>query len=762
MKKILIFSLNTAIIVLFIALPYIIFQGKLFVGGDDTRLQYVFPWEYLQHMAFFSWNNISSISYYNPNQFSLPLLLILSFLENVFHSKVIIDYTSFSAPLILGFIYMQLLIKEIFPDIEFEGKFLGSLFFVLSPILIQNQLAVFLTSVWLMGLIPLLGYYLLRYVKTGKLFFVSIAAVWSLILSIAMYTIPWILGFVLPIILGFSLTALFYPKKQIYIFVKRLIIFFVTILATQSFWFIPFFSTFIGGGNTIGAKVLSSDVANTFRSTVLSTAVGNTFYPLANLFHRQIIENFNWQTKGVFENFYDKIAFLNVSYIAIIITPLFTFKNKIISSVRLLYLLFSFTFLISLYLFTVNIGPFREIFLFGGHIPGFVMFRNFYDKFALGYVFLYAILISLAYQIIQQQYPKIRYALFIFIFFLLGLNALPIQAVVNSPLWTTQNSYRVITFPQEYTNFLNQTKSIVSQSSNILSIPMGIAAYTVIKEDHTNNVYAGTSPIKILTGINDFSGDLSFSPDESGNIGVLMKNKQYDQFNLVLKKYNTSFILVTENIPNEVKESYLFGGGVKLKDQDDAFIKNIVGEKILSSKNNNYELYKTKLSSGIFSLDKGQLFFQKVSPVHYVIHVTHVSSNALFVFRDSFHNGWNLFLKSPNISSCLKGINTNGKDVTECNENNPLFELDDFFFLWKQPIYNQTHKSIDNFGQSWKIDTQSIPKSSDFVKENSDGTIDFTIDLYFKPQLYFYMGSIVSFIAIILLFAFTIKDVYKK
>src|SRR6185436_11280283 len=112
-----------------------------------------------------------------------------------------------------------------------------------------------------------------------------------------------------------------------------------------------------------------------------------------------------------------------------------------------------------------------------------------------------------------------------------------------------------------------------------------IAAYSVIKENATNNIYAGTSPLKILTGVNDYSGDMSFNPVVSDTLNAYIQKKQYDTLSQTLQKYNTSYVLVTKNIPQEVKESYLFGGGAKLKYQTDEFIDAISGKTVLRSKN---------------------------------------------------------------------------------------------------------------------------------------------------------------------------------
>src|ERR1700722_5145972 len=98
-KKIyIIMSLLTIVGLLF--LPYYIFDSKLFIGGDDTRLLYIFPWEWIKNIAFYSWFHFSAVGTNNPNQTLLPFLLLWSVINIFITNKVVLDYLAFSLPLI--------------------------------------------------------------------------------------------------------------------------------------------------------------------------------------------------------------------------------------------------------------------------------------------------------------------------------------------------------------------------------------------------------------------------------------------------------------------------------------------------------------------------------------------------------------------------------------------------------------------------------------------------------------------------------------
>ena len=95
--------LNISISVFIFLLPYWLFDAKLFIGGDDSRLFYIFPDLWLQNIAWFSWFNFSSVGLHNPQQFIIPLIVLLAGFEKIFPQIVVINL-AFSTPIVLGFI----------------------------------------------------------------------------------------------------------------------------------------------------------------------------------------------------------------------------------------------------------------------------------------------------------------------------------------------------------------------------------------------------------------------------------------------------------------------------------------------------------------------------------------------------------------------------------------------------------------------------------------------------------------------------------
>lgn len=743
---------NTLIIIFLLALPYYLFEGKLFVGGDDTRLLYSYPFEYLKNVTFFSWYNVSSIGINASNQYLIPLLSILSFIYKVFPSRIVISYFAFSLPLVMGFIYFRKLIKEFFSFKEKDelGIFIGSLFYILSPILIINQLFIFLTTAFLIGLIPFTFYYFLLYLRTNDYKYVYITAIVCLVFSTALISIPWILGLLLPIVCGFIVGTFLTAKKNLLPFFKKMSVFFGFILLTQSFWLIPFASAyFLPDGSSFAQKIVSKGFIDTFTPTVVSTATGNILFPLLNLFHRQIPFDFGWSLKDVFTNLFDKTLILNTVYIVVFMIGVFQFKKELTKNQGKLFKILLFTFVVALFLFTVNIGPLRDFFLTLRFIPGFVMFRNFFDKFALGYVIIYSSLITVCLVVVKKKYKRLGTFLFVATIIVLFLNFTSVKKTVDAPLWGTSNIYRTMTFPEEYMDTMEYIKSHIPSTNSILSVPFGTSIYSVVKDQNSRNIYVGVSPVKIFSGVNDLSGHLSFNFSEEANvIDSLIINKDYSRLSEILYKHNVNFLLLTKNIPQEVFNTWVFDE--KMVDaQDDKFIKFLVDKKIYTSAHGNYELYSLKERNTIIS--GKNISYQKINPTKYRIQVKNLQGSSELKFNDTFNSGWSLFPDIPNSYYCNVSFRNTQLKVEECNENLSLYQGEELLYLFKEQIFGDTHRPNNDLTNAWTINSDVIRENYDSTKYtiNPDGSISFSMTMYFVPQSFFYLGVVVSLLSFI-------------
>lgn len=753
-KKSLYLLPNLITVLLFLLLPYLLFKGNLFIGGDDTRLIYSYPMDFLKNISFYSWFNFSSLSYFNPNHYFIPFSILWGGLESIVNSKAVISYFAFSLPLIIGFLYMQKFLRELLEKDENSLLYIASIFYILSPILIITQISVFLTSVWLIGLFPIFGFYLLKYVKTNKPIHLFKICLWSIFLSFSLYAIPWIVALVIPILLGMIVTQVLYTNKKKIIFLKRSIIFFASVLFTQTFWILPFLSTFIYK-NSLVDNVISIDAYSIFVSNVISTGTGNILYPLLNLFHRQIIIDHNWQVNSIYLSYYDPILIINIVFIGVLLFGIFNFKRNLTKSDGKLFLVFLSFFILSLFFFTVNIGFLKEVFLLLGKIPGIIMFKNFYDKFAIGYIFIYSIVLYFSLIIIKKSFKKKILILNLILLVVIFINAIPFAKIVNLPLWTTSGISKNIKITKEYKEFMDRISRDIPKASTVLTLPFNIAAYSFIKGENENEYYVGTSPLKIFTGVNDISGNLSFNSLQAKEINDAIIKKKSNELKEILYKYNVNYIFNNKSVNDELKGSYLFLRK-NIQSQDDDFLRSIVGNKLFESKEGTYEVFEIQKRNTI--IQSKNVFFQKINPVKYRIYIKNLVKTQKLIFLDTFHSGWNIYLKSnPNLNWC--NIERKVDSVIECKSDFSWFEFQDVGHTFEKPLFASSHEKQKDFGNSWEIDSKEIDRfGKQYFKLNKDGSIDVELILYFIPQNYFYLGIFISVISLILVVAYVFKN----
>lgn len=100
-------------------------------------------------------------------------------------------------------------------------------------------------------------------------------------------------------------------------------------------------------------------------------------------------------------------------------------------------------------------------------------------------------------------------------------------------------------------------------------------------------------------------------------------------------------------------------------------------------------------------------------------------------------------------------------DVKECPRENKFYVWWELSKLWHKPIFEDTHKLVYDYANQWTIDPEYIKENypKEYYKENPDWSIDLRLTLYFKPQSYFYLGLIISWITFLLLVLYLIIDI---
>jgi hypothetical protein len=135
------------------------------------------------------------------------------------------------------------------------------------------------------------------------------------------------------------------------------------------------------------------------------------------------------------------------------------------------------------------------------------------------------------------------------------------------------------------------------------------------------------------------------------------------------------------------------------------------------------------------------LDYKQINPTEYRISIRNLSNEQEIVFTDSYHPGWQI---------------TGGEK-----------SWSDWLSSKGQVLPGHTHNKTPYGLNSFSLDPQSVRDSvsSDKYSVNADGSIDIDLTLYFAPQSYFYLGSIVSLttlsVSVIYLLLLGLKKLFK-
>ncbi len=784
------------------------------MGGDDGKFYYLFPFEFLKNFS--NENIFNDLGSFNPHQYIIPF----SFLVFLFKKILFFVNTQklfFGLNLSLGFLFIYLFLgifdrDTIDSNKSFAAKITASLFYSLSIFSYYTLWITQLFSMYLISLFPLVLYLFFKSVKEQKTIYLILTSLILSLFSIIILSIPWLLALVIAALPLISYIFLKNKKR----FTKYFLILIVLFFLLNVYWLVGFILS-SGSGGLVG-DILSSDFRK--ENTYLIQAVSShnsVLYPLFNLFHKNIQIDYGWPEKDLYLMYLLQLLPDNFLFLMVVMLPVFFYKkaNKEDNNIYALALL---SWVITLFLYTVNIGTWGlPLFIWlTNTVPGFVLFRNMYDKFAIAMSFSYAFLLFISLKIIFNtiNIKHLFKNIISFILILLILvNAYPLLfgTFYHLPVWTTENTYpRINSFNDDFYGLTNYIAKL-NTSSKFLWLPLNQAGYIVISDQYNKNYYySGISLLKTLSNKNDYSGTLDFNGHTKGDIQQYIVDKDYEKLFNLLGKFNIEYVIVNNDINKELQNSYLYGSMIKgdlyNNQMSPDFLNAILGEKVQDF-GNRYSLYKINNKYLSKALDANNIEFEKIDNNQYNVYIKNLTTESPLNFVSSYNKFWYLFLKShPADAWCLSPktytlqtseyytiddtINqlkssTNPKDtsqinqltqqqmmlpkenITECQSGkNSLIE--NLTYLWKKPVFDNTHAVVYSYANKWIIDPVYIKDNFDksYYKENADGSIDVELTLYFKPQLYFYLGVVISsltfIVCLIYLLWFFLRKIFKK
>ncbi len=422
---------------------------------------------------------------------------------------------------------------------------------------------------------------------------------------------------------------------------------------------------------------------------------------------------FDHAAKNTYFDYGIKYQYLFFIYILIIIAGFILIKAKGKREERLIYLSMMGIFLLLLLLMTANINPsvvevYKKLF----SVPGFAMFRSFYTKFNVIFVFFYALLLgtSLYYLLDWIKFRLVKSILLAFVVFLMAFNSWPLLSgmIVNFPLWLSKGVKSSIEMNKDYLNFIDKIKD-KKLEAKYLSLPFTNEEYQVLQGEN-GGAYMGPSSIAILAGKNDFNSFYSFGlfknllgdsfKDPSLvffkrllpvlNVGKVVydsNNYIYDNFPSHPYVPELKEIFPNQDVINKFVEKLDCIGNEKINDfklysYNNFLPKFYTPTNIVSTTNmnlvnamynyfvapvGNYQIRTVFYSSeqdqsnksvpGYFNLElitstspliRPILEFKKINTTEYRMIIHHAVSKVPLIFSESFDDGWKIYLENIN------------------------------------------------------------------------------------------------------------------
>lgn len=741
-------------LILFIVPFFWLHPNEMDLGGDESRLFFYDPRQFLYNNGLFLKEIITlGNRSFDPFFDFIPFISILLLIKSVINSPYFLISLLNGIKVSVSFLAMYLVIKAILQNSYKERNefflqvpsILGGLLYTTAPIVIGNYEKALLSHDQIF-LNPLCFYLILNYFIKGKFRYLLAFIILSLI-----FTTSFSWPSAPPIFAFFSLALLFLffyvflilrkKKNYSYLFIALLLF-----LGLHSFHIIPEVYSLLRPNSYINGRV--------FTSNGVSENL-NYFYgvlPLSKL-------SFNLLLYAPFKQ-YVLLSFVPAFFLFLGLC--FNKKND-----KTVFLIGTF-FLISLYLVTANITDIGiKLYTLFFFIPGFSMFRNFIGQWAFVYSFFYTLLFGLALYFLFKKINSIKVSVIIAVFIGISIigNSWNFFAgdMVNTILFQTNGVKIPMVIDPNYEKTLAFIRTRKDDGA-FISFPFTDSYETVI-HGINNGAYEGLSPINWLVGRIDYNGYREISP--FGEIFFkLVKEKNYNGIKKLLGILNVEYIYYNDdsNIYDKTfpGNPYTSTRVVFPRTQAEykSLIEKIAGREIyhigtyhIYKTDKNYfhpefyaagfvETYKTpqnemytqtepffnlssktndiyiddasclKALAKSYCSEKGiplfkmpQIQFEEVNPTMFHIRVLHASKPYLLIFSKSFDKDWNISLTQNNF-------------------------WEDLFFPHR---LEERHVLVNGYANAWYILPKDVENKSDYI---------FTVQM--SDQKIFYIGASIT------------------
>lgn len=161
--------------------------------------------------------------------------------------------------------------------------------------------------------------------------------------------------------------------------------------------------------------------------------------------------------------------------------------------------------------------------------------------------------------------------------------------------------------------------------------------------------------------------------------------------------------------------------------------------------NEYYNLYELSDVRERIYTDSDNLEFEQISSVKYKIWIKNLEDKETLHFLNNFNSNWKIYDPNwiTNIPYSYKNISLLTRDT---------------FFGDSQEVHNK-------YANKWLIDKNTVINnfSKNSYVNNFDWSIDVDLILFYKPQIYYYIGKIITFLTLLLMsFSLIIHFILKR
>ncbi|MFH1855895.1 MAG: hypothetical protein ABH836_01535 [Candidatus Omnitrophota bacterium] len=531
------------------------------VGGDDARLYFMVPENYISNFSLYVWNSYNSLSNEYTPWHAFPFVFIPFILKKIGLLVGQSQMLLYGITLMMGFLSAYLFIKELLISWKIDekqkniGAVAGALIYVFSPIVLMIDWQTRMPQLYGIFVYPLLFYFFLRALNRKRFIYLCYGALLSVTFSTTIYmAVPWFVGFLIGAVPLFA--GLFFISKEKWLFLKYLLAYSILCLCVNIGWIVilmdmTLFNQTAAATYTKGFDSISEFLHNVQFMNVLYAFLllpPKEFYTaIGSIFTKIMPYKYSFMFLGL--PFAISVALI-----------------KVRREERKILLLTLITFLILAFCISVNITD-LGVGLFAFLIKkvfAFAMFKNFQSKFSIAFSFFYAVCLGTALVIVFSQKWKLlvksAVLLIILLPFCISARTLLSGRLVGASPGSAFHEELCAELPQNHfaaVDMLKKDKDI----NRVLIFPMARYLFMVVKCDN-QSYYVGMPYIKILSGKECFEGILSFRNTNYTKTQDIVYNlldaDDYPDFLKVLWFFNIKYVYLYEKTAPESAQLFLF------------------------------------------------------------------------------------------------------------------------------------------------------------------------------------------------------------